>query len=251
MVRRTTLTVCWKPGLDALDTEELNKRFYRELFDWFTLAVGEARFPTTEARTLDPEEHIIRLITRLLFVWFIKEKGLVAVDLFIKERIEPLLKSYNQETGDSYYRTVLQNLFFATLNTEIGRRRFSEASPTTHRSFSLYRYQDEMSDPESLIRLFKKDTLHQRRPVRLPGQRGVHDKGRLPNRLLLRQPQPPRTAVDSQPALLRANGPDRHVQSVQIHRRGEHSHRTGSRPGPGTARQGLREPAGGLQSRNP
>ena len=142
--------------LDALDTEELNKRFYRELFDWFTLAVEEARFPTTEARTLDPEEHIIRLITRLLFVWFIKEKGLVAVDLFIKERIEPLLKSYNQETGDSYYRAVLQNLFFATLNTEIGRRRFSEASPTTHRSFSLYRYQDEMNDPQSLIRLFKK-----------------------------------------------------------------------------------------------
>ena len=142
--------------LDALDTEELNKRFYGELFDWFALAVEEAQFPTTEARTLDPEEHVIRLITRLLFVWFIKEKGLVADDLFIEERIEPLLKRYNQETGDSYYRAILQNLFFATLNTEIGRRGFSEVSPTTHRSFSLYRYRDEMSDPESLIRLFKK-----------------------------------------------------------------------------------------------
>lgn len=142
--------------LDALDTEELNKRFYRELFDWFTFAVKEAEFPTTEARTLDPEEHVIRLITRLLFVWFIKEKGLVADDLFIEERIEPLLKSYDRETGDSYYRAVLQNLFFATLNTEIGRRGFSEVSPTTHRSFSLYRYRDEMSDPDSLIRLFNK-----------------------------------------------------------------------------------------------
>lgn len=142
--------------LDALDTEELNKRFYRELFDWFTLAVKEAKFPTTEARTLDPEEHVIRLITRLLFVWFIKEKDLVANDLFIKESIEPLLKDYSQETGDSYYRAVLQNLFFATLNTEIGRRGFSQVSPTTHRSFSLYRCRDEMSDPESLIRLFNK-----------------------------------------------------------------------------------------------
>ena len=140
--------------LDALDTEELNKQFYRELFDWFTLAVKEARFPTTEARTLDPEEHVIRLITRLLFVWFIKEKGLVADDLFVEERIEPLLKSYNRETGDSYYRAILQNLFFATLNTEIGRRGFSQVSPTTHRSFSLYRYYDEMSDPDALVRLF-------------------------------------------------------------------------------------------------
>ena len=140
--------------LDALDTEELNKRFYRELFDWFLLAVKEARFPITQARTLPPEEHVIRLITRLLFIWFIKEKGLVADDLFIKERIEPLLESYDQETGDSYYRAVLQNLFFATLNTEIGRRGFSEVKQTTHRSFSLYRYRDEMSDPKSLIRLF-------------------------------------------------------------------------------------------------
>lgn len=142
--------------LDALDTEELNKRFYSELFGWFTLAVNEARFPTTEVRTLDPEEHVIRLITRLLFVWFIKEKGLVADDLFIKERVAPLLMSYDQEAGDSYYRAVLQNLFFATLNTEISRRRFSEVNPTTHRSFSLYRYLDEMRDPESLIRLFNK-----------------------------------------------------------------------------------------------
>ena len=142
--------------LDALDTEELNKRFYRELFDWFTLAVKEARFPTTEARTLGPEEHVIRLITRLLFVWFIKEKSLVADDLFIKQRIERLLKGYDHEAGDSYYRAILQNLFFATLNTEIGRRGFSQVNPTTHRSFSLYRFRDEMSDPESLIRLFKK-----------------------------------------------------------------------------------------------
>ena len=141
--------------LDALDTEELNKRFYSELFDWFTFAVKTARFPTTEARTLNPEEHVIRLITRLLFVWFIKEKGLVADDLFIRERVEPLLESYDQEVGDSYYRAVLQNLFFATLNTEIGRRGFSNVGPSTHRSFSLYRYRDEMSDPDSLMLLFK------------------------------------------------------------------------------------------------
>ena len=64
--------------LARLDTEELNKKFYRELFDWFEWAVSEAKFPTDEKRTLKPEEHVIRLITRLLFVWFIKEKGLVA-----------------------------------------------------------------------------------------------------------------------------------------------------------------------------
>ena len=32
-------------------------------------------FPKSEAKTLPSEEHVIRLVTRLLFVWFIKEKG--------------------------------------------------------------------------------------------------------------------------------------------------------------------------------
>ena len=33
--------------LDKLDTEELNRRFYGELFDWFKRAVEEAKFPST------------------------------------------------------------------------------------------------------------------------------------------------------------------------------------------------------------
>ena len=76
----------------TLDTEELNKRFYRELFAWFEWAVAEGEFPTNEKRTLKPEEHIIRLITRLLFVWFIKEKGLIADALFTETQIFPFTK---------------------------------------------------------------------------------------------------------------------------------------------------------------
>ena len=56
--------------LDKLDTEELNRRFYGELFDWFKRAVEEAKFPST----VSAEQQVIRLITRILFVWFIKEK---------------------------------------------------------------------------------------------------------------------------------------------------------------------------------
>ena len=140
--------------LARLDTEELNKKFYRELFSWFEWAVAEASFPTNENRTLEPEEHVIRLITRLLFVWFIKEKGLVADELFNEAQIAPLLKDYDRDTGDSYYRAVLQNLFFATLNTEIGKREFSQGGNPRHRNFSLYRYKDQITDPDTLLRLF-------------------------------------------------------------------------------------------------
>ena len=140
--------------LDTLDTQELNRRFYRELFAWFERAVEEARFPTGEARVLPPEEHVIRLITRLLFTWFMKEKNLVDPGLFVEETVRGLLAGYDRESGDSYYRAVLQNLFFATLNTDVDRRGFSAGSNTTHRDFSRYRYRREMSDPGALLTLF-------------------------------------------------------------------------------------------------
>ena len=140
--------------LDKLDTEELNRRFYRELFAWFDRAVREAQFPMDQARTLPAEEHVIRLITRLLFVWFMKEKKLVASGLFVERQIAGLLKNYDQDGGDSYYRSVLQNLFFATLNTEIDKRGFSKERNVTHRNFSLYRYKREISAPDELLDLF-------------------------------------------------------------------------------------------------
>ena len=140
--------------LDALDTEELNRRFYSDLFRWFEQAVATAKFPTAATQTVSAEEHIIRLITRLLFVWFIKEKGLVAEDLFTENQIGQLLKGYDQSGGDSYYRAVLQNLFFATLNTEISERRFSQENEGDRRDLSLYRYRKEMADADALLGLF-------------------------------------------------------------------------------------------------
>ena len=142
--------------LAGLDTEELNKRFYGQLYDWFERALATARFPSRQARTLRNEEHVIRLITRLMFVWFIKEKGLVDGDLFVENKINQLLKDYDRANGDSYYRAVLQNLFFATLNTEIGQRRFSNRTRDDHRNPSLYRCRDEIADPDRLVELFGK-----------------------------------------------------------------------------------------------
>ena len=184
--------------LARLDTEELNKKFYRELFDWFEWAVAEGKFPTDKNRTLKPEEHVIRLITRLLFVWFIKEKGLVADELFNETQVSPLLKDYDHDCGDSYYRAVLQNLFFATLNTKIGERRFSKRTNDDHRNFSLYRYEDQITDPDALRKLFEQtpfingglfDCLDNFKGIKKGGYRidcfsdEQYKKLRLPNRL--------------------------------------------------------------------
>ena len=146
-----TLHKAWE---GILNTEELNKQFYRKLFTWYEWTVKEATFPTDENRVIKPEEHVIRLITRLLFIWFIKEKGLVADELFNKAQIQDFLKEDVFDNGDSYYRAVIQNLFFATLNTEVDKRGFSKESPSEHRDFSRYRYKTQMRDPDILLSLF-------------------------------------------------------------------------------------------------
>ena len=184
--------------LAKLDTEALNKQFYKQLFDWFEWAIQETQFPTNETKTLSPQEHVIRLITRLLFIWFLKEKGLVAEELFSKTHIQSLLKAADFETGDSYYRAVLQNLFFATLNTEISQRGFSKKTQSGHRNFSRYRYKAEIRDTDKLLSLFAKtpfingglfDCLDSEDATAAGGYRidcfsDVHyDKLRIPNRL--------------------------------------------------------------------
>ena len=133
-----------------LNVEELNRKFYRGLFDWFKRASAECRFPDDGAGEGNNERHVIRLITRLLFIWFLKEKGLVPDELFKEGFAAAVLKEYDSDATD-YYRAVLQNLFFATLNTAIDKRAFSAKKYRTHRDFSKYRYRKLLTDPDGFL----------------------------------------------------------------------------------------------------
>jgi len=62
----------------ALDSSELNKRFFSEIANWYFWAIQHVVFPKdagedTEVRNATS---VIRLITRLIFIWFVKEKDL-------------------------------------------------------------------------------------------------------------------------------------------------------------------------------
>ena len=138
----------------ALDIEALNRRFYGELFQWFERAVAQCRFPDDGAGRGGAERHVIRLITRLLFIWFLKEKGLVPGPLFDESFAREALKRYDSEKTD-YYRAVLQNLFFATLNTEIARRAFSTKDNRAHRDFNKYRCRALLADPQGFLAMLR------------------------------------------------------------------------------------------------
>ena len=139
---------------EALDAEELNRRFYRELFKWYEQAIKVCEFPDDGAGEGSSERQVIRLITRLLFIWFLKEKGLVSDDIFTEAFAASAVKHHAPEATD-YYRAVLQNLFFATLNTEIDKRAFSKGTRTTHRDFTKYRYRALLTDPDGLLTKLK------------------------------------------------------------------------------------------------
>ena len=146
--------------LETLSAAELNKRFYEELADWFAWASsndGLLSFPKGQGNGSGAKEiALIRLLTRLMFVWFIKEKGLVPEDLFDPTALAKLLNEPPAATpeGHGYYLAVLQNLFFATLNTEMSERRWREEEGGQSKDYlghHVFRHRALFRDPENAL----------------------------------------------------------------------------------------------------
>ncbi|MBU1874370.1 N-6 DNA methylase [bacterium] len=147
----------------TLDTKELNKKFYRELSAWYFYAKQNVLFPDDVEKDADKRNSInlIRLITRLIFVWFVKEKGLVPEELFDEDFLKDIL-NYSDKTGSTYYKAILQNLFFATLNLEMnkdkpGSRKFVERTGFTSQQYLVpaYRYRRFFRNPDQALSLFE------------------------------------------------------------------------------------------------
>ena len=151
----------------AFSVEALTKQFYNELFDWYQWAVKDetgVSFPNNTAIEDDDREQIdtkiIRLITRLMFVWFIKQKDLVPSKLFDAKQMKRVIKDFDPQskTSGNYYNAILQNLFFATLNRAIvdedGKKRCFDKTvgkgvKTTYRYSELF-----MISEEEVIKMF-------------------------------------------------------------------------------------------------
>lgn len=154
--------------------EVLTKAFYQELSDWYAWAVKVVRFPNKLGDTSDDSrynsEAAIRLVTRLIFVWFLKQKNLIPEEFFDKEEIDKLIKGFTPDRitdlmymdGESvYYKAILQNLFFAMLNSPItpegkdtiSERRFSNADYTDHGNHKLMRYEKHFKDAERFLKI--------------------------------------------------------------------------------------------------
>ena len=162
---------------NRFSVEVLTKAFYQELSDWYAWAIMVVRFPN-DLKTLEDNqkynsEAMIRLITRLIFVWFLKQRHLVPDEFFDEQFIANELiqgftphaettlfgKSYDSK----YYKGVLQNLFFAMLNSPItpeGKDTISERRFRNGRgdydNNKLMRHEDLFINPAKFVELANK-----------------------------------------------------------------------------------------------
>jgi adenine-specific DNA-methyltransferase len=152
---------------EAFSVEPVTKEFYKKLQNWYYWAMDRVKFPEDYRYSQDPEkdkeirnaQNLIRLLTRLIFIWFLKEKDLVLGKLFDENELKNIVKDFGK--GNNYYNAILQNLFFATLNRPIEERGWAknEGFPENRKNFgikSLYRYEDKfLIPPEKVLELFR------------------------------------------------------------------------------------------------
>ncbi len=154
---------------EILNVSELNRRFFRELANWFFYARGQVFFPNCTTND-DRSVALIRLVTRLMFTWFLREKDLVPHEFFDQSELANVILNelpLDSKDNGNYYRAILQNLFFATLNTSmegatrevegrrwIGERKF-QGIADNHGENRLLRFREEFRHPDEALGLFR------------------------------------------------------------------------------------------------
>ncbi|MGH8591228.1 MAG: Eco57I restriction-modification methylase domain-containing protein [Gammaproteobacteria bacterium] len=143
----------------AFSVEEVTKQFYQDIAKWYFWALDYARFPK-DAPKQDGKDHVslIRLITRVIFGWFLKGKGLVPGVLFDPRSLALILDGFGPDKASDkssvFYKAILQNLFFATLNTEMDKRAWAR-DEQNFMAHSLFRHRELFRDPGAALDLFK------------------------------------------------------------------------------------------------
>lgn len=159
---------------NRFSVEILTKEFYNELSDWYAWAIKIIRFPNALNDKTDDDkynnESAIRLITRLIFVWFLKQRHLIPDEFFDEQYIannliegfnpHAMVDLFNKSNESKYYKAILQNLFFAMLNSPITPEGSNELSERHFRkgrgdydNNKLMRYESYFQNPQLFVDL--------------------------------------------------------------------------------------------------
>ena len=143
----------------------LNELFYKRIQKWFFWAVQEITFPHGGIADADQRNRIaaIRLLTRVIFCWFAREKRLVPSSLFTAATARSVLKNFDplSSTDGTYYTAILQNLFFPTLSVPLDQREFRNGRRYKgvnkhYMDHAYFRHEAAFKEPGDIPRLFEK-----------------------------------------------------------------------------------------------
>ncbi|MFA7172289.1 MAG: Eco57I restriction-modification methylase domain-containing protein [Kiritimatiellia bacterium] len=142
----------------------LNDLFYKRIQKWFFWAVKEISFPHGGINDPDQRNRIaaIRLLTRVIFLWFAREKQLVPASLFSAATACSVLEDFDtlSRSDGTYYTAILQNLFFPTLSVPLEQREFRNGHRYKgvnkhYMDHSLFRHETAFKEPGDIPRLFE------------------------------------------------------------------------------------------------
>lgn len=114
---------------ERFSVEVVNKQFYASIADLFTKLVGGERGATkhpgllkingTVSQNVEHQEFAVRLIGRVIFSWFLKEKKSTAGVAIVPNE---LLSLDAVASNADYYHSILEPLFFELLNKRVEHR---------------------------------------------------------------------------------------------------------------------------------
>ena len=145
---------------EAFSVDKVTEEFYKEIANWYFWALKYCKFPkNAEEEDGGRNVSLIRLITRIIFIWFMRERDLVPKKLFLENEIKNILNNLSPESS-TYYLAILQNLFFATLSTKQDERKFRSDARGHHGvnpdfgNQNVYRYHELFNYPENIKSYF-------------------------------------------------------------------------------------------------
>ena len=155
---------------EAFSVDPVTKQFYNEIQGWYFWTMDKISFPDDYKYNADQAKdkevrnatNLIRLITRIIFIWFLIEKKLIPIDLFSKEKLKGIVLDFMEnEKASNFYNAILQNLFFGTLNQKMNERKFIKENSFLENKEeygvkNIYRYADKfLISKDQVLKLFK------------------------------------------------------------------------------------------------
>lgn len=123
--------------VNAFSIEKVTKEFFFKIANKFYDLVGEKiqrenkeevhkgilELPSTNDNKVK-QEFSIRLLSRIIFSWFLKKKGLISDEILSSKAVKDYKNSFGIEltSSESYYHSVLEPLFFEVMNKKQDNR---------------------------------------------------------------------------------------------------------------------------------